>query len=94
MLQVEHIAYNDNGSEQLNIQYDASWWRRLLGKQGKFVSFIYLNGEWVYKNSRKHLSHNDWFLAVQAEVELQRLSESSSYKKGQSCKDFNFRQTL
>jgi hypothetical protein len=86
----EHCTSNERGTEQITIEWNKTLWQRLLGLSSTKKVFVYINGDWVNKETRKRATQSEWFLLESLETEIRYDKTSEGHmKKGRSTRRYS-----
>jgi len=87
---VEHCTSNENGTEQITICYNKSLWQTLFNRPPTTKVYVYVNGDWVRKDTHKSVTQQEWFLLEQVESELRydKTDSQGHLKRGRSTRRY------
>lgn len=87
---VEHCASNERGTEQITIVWERTFWQTLFGKPATIKIFVYINGDWVNKETRKRATQAEWFLLESLETEIRYdKTPEGEMKRGRSTRRYS-----
>ncbi len=87
---VEHCTCNENGTEQITIFYDKTIWQYLFRKPATVRVYVYIDGDWVHKSTRKRVTQQEWFLLEQIESRLRydKIDDQGHLRRGKSTRRY------
>jgi hypothetical protein len=88
---VEHCTCNENGTEQITIYYEKTFWQSLFNKPATIKIYVYVNGDWVNKKTRKRVTQKEWFLLEQVETSLRydKIDTQGHLRRGRSTRRYS-----
>ena len=87
---IEHLSHNENGCEQITIEYKKTLWQWLLCRPHTVEVFVYKGGDWVNRETNKRATQQQWFRLESIETAMRYDEEpSGAMKRGRSTRRYS-----
>lgn len=93
---VEHCTSNERGTEQMTVVFNKTLWQKIFGLPPTTKIYIYVNGDWVNKKTRKCVNQDEWFMLEQLETQLRydTIDDEGHLRRGRSTRRYSKKRTF